>query len=753
MAWKIVEDTPVESRKRGMMRLKQSKLWLLTALIATVLVLALNTTLVDTTFAGSPSASEPVRVFQIDYATEYWGYDPERGHKLTSELTEDTGSVLIFIHGGLTDSESKAPEAQSLATECGLKAFLSFEYRDRLWEGWGHFNPYSDALVDCPALTCQARDLLLLTAEVYYRTGAPPVLVAHSRGASVLIRAATLWEGLAAVADIEDTTRCEEEWAKIPGFIRIWRQLDEVDRLTLLNIKKAIRDARVIAVTACPFAARDDPGWESLQRWAEDQAWNLYSTRDWLVWLVNPDRGYIPSLRDHNVRFRFEHGNFCSNMLVRKVVADLLKDGELSEETWEMLIEHNFGEVPELDRDDLKKKLRLRPEPPPWDDGNGGGGGGASLIMPVAIDSSLGLDQADNHFLEKVSIEVYSTPEYAVDLIISNNNPFSITFLPVIGSSFSPQSGDLQGLMVAPGGPVILAIDGVEPGQGQGYLFTVPAMDTVEVTLNAVCLNRFKPLPSEGYTGFTVDSRGKNTLLTPEQNEMLLSIMDTISVIEFRATNSKFQKNEPFYTAWLSIVSHEEVLPDAIQFAVWTVTDNLSYHYLKYDYWVGSLTSQAEEHTPEDQWAVNTQLIADQVNLILTQAGVTESGYSFAPSWDVNWDFVVDNSDHDFVEAHLGEGMPTSYPNPDVNRDSKVDLSDLDLIESHLGEEYKPQVLPPLNALNILWGALYASPLDYILYLYSWSSTIWVKATWAVSAVIMLGIATVALVRRRKRRW
>ena len=764
-----------------MVRPSRSRLWLLTVVIAAFLVLTLNIALVDTTYADSPSGSEPTRVFQIGYDSEYWGFDEAMGHKRTSELTEDTGSVLVFVHGIFTDSEVKAPEAQSLGTELGLQAFVSFEYRDSRWRSMWRldqmdrreafelvdlavhmWDPLASGSPPTPTAAHQARGLLLSVAEVYFRTQARPVIVAHSRGALILVNAAALWEGLAAAADIDDPAEYAEVWATMPRFTHVWEQLDEADQIVLLSKKKAIRDAAIIAVTGCPAVPRTNAGWLSLLKWTHGLAVNLYSATDGLVGLVNGERGYIPALT--NIRFRFPHGGFFSNPLVRQTVAAFVKRASESEESsWEpseelshRLVEHNFGEVPEEEFLEFERKLYRRPEsPPPWwrDSGSGGGGGGAGVIMPIAIDGSLGLDQEDYQFLTRVVVEARSTGTTA-DLVVSNGNPFSITFSPVIGSSYSPHSADLQGLMVAPGGPVILAIDGEEPDDGQGYLFTAPPLGAVVVTLNTVCINRFKPIPVQGYSDFTIEGRGQSPLLSPEQNEKVLTILDAVTFIEYRAVSDRFQTNDPFYSTWLSIASHEEVLPDAIQFAVWTVTNDLTYHYLKYQYLAGSLLSQSAGQTSGVQTDVNLQAIADQVNLLLAQTGLVEADCWFAPPWDVNWDSAVDQADYDLVKACLGESIPAGYPypNPDVNRDGKVDASDLELIESYLGEAYVLQVLPPFDALSIRWGALESSPLNHIWYLHGWGDTIWVKTMLATSAVIVSVIAAVTIVRRRIRR-
>ena len=294
----------------------------------------------------SASSSKPVRVFQTEYASGVWGYDRGMGHTLIDELNGDSGSVLMYVHGVLTDSVVEASGAEALAAACGLKAYISYENRSNRWKGLSTLSPLYDNPIDPDSSvgSREACNLLLAIENVYTRTGASPVVVAHSRGALLLTKAAVLWKGLSAAADMEDPEHHGDRWMKTPGFLPVWKKLDDDNRSKLLSSRKAIRNTRIIAITGCPAVPRKDRRWESLQRWAQGRSWNLYSEKDWFLFFVgNPGFGFIPSLGNRNIRFRFEHNSFFANSLAQRVVANLFKHGGLLRDTLDVLIRHNFG--------------------------------------------------------------------------------------------------------------------------------------------------------------------------------------------------------------------------------------------------------------------------------------------------------------------------------------------------------------------------------------------------------------------------
>ena len=301
---------------------------------------------------AAPKA-EPVRVFQNEYASEVWGYNREAGDTSTGELTKDAGSVLIFVHGVLTDSVIEAYKARGLAAESGLRAYMSFESRGRRWKGLSSLSPLYDNAYgsDSCAGANEACLLLQCLADVYTATASPPVVVAHSRGARVLIKAAVLWEGLAAVADMEQPGDWDRAWAGMPGFRSVWKKVGEGTRRTLLCRRRAIRDTRIFAVTGCPAVSKRDRGWGSLLSWTRDRSWNLYTERDWFLFFVgNPALGRIPSLGYRNIRFRLQHNSFFGSTIAQRVVANLCRHGGLLRETVDTLIYHNLGR-PRLDPD------------------------------------------------------------------------------------------------------------------------------------------------------------------------------------------------------------------------------------------------------------------------------------------------------------------------------------------------------------------------------------------------------------------
>jgi len=288
----------------------------------------------------------PIRVFQVPYATKVWGFARETGHKLVSELTRDVGSVLIAVHGVGTDSVIEARVARHLAARCGLRAYMAFENRSSRWRGLRYLVPFHDSPLGLHARrgAYEAGILLSAVAEVCLRTGAAPVLVAHSRGAYVLTRAAILREGLAAVAFMEDADGFERVWERVPGFMDVWRRLDEGSKRTLLASRSAIHASDIVSVTACPAVPRQDPSWSYLARWSKNRIWNLYTRRDWFLFFVgNPDRGFIPFLGDRNVRLEFRHWEVSAHPLVQRVVASLLRHGHLTKDVVEKLVDHYLG--------------------------------------------------------------------------------------------------------------------------------------------------------------------------------------------------------------------------------------------------------------------------------------------------------------------------------------------------------------------------------------------------------------------------
>jgi hypothetical protein len=313
-----------------------------------------------------PKSQQLVRVFQIPYANRVWGYARDMGHRVVSELSKDIGSVLISVHGVGTDSVLEAHIAESLAANCGLKAYMSFESRTSRWRGFSRLQPFHDSPLGLHSAYAayEASLLLMSTVEVCSRTAAAPVLVAHSRGALILAKASMLWQGLTAATYLQDQYSRDEVWARIPGFMDSWRRLDTSTQHLLLADAEAISNTRIIAVTACPAVSSDDPGWASLQSWSEGRLWNLYTKRDWFLFFVgNRERGYIPSLGERNIRFHLRHGNFSGNPLVQKVVANLLRHGDLTRETVDRLIQHYFTEqklAPAVDPVPRSPFLRLR---------------------------------------------------------------------------------------------------------------------------------------------------------------------------------------------------------------------------------------------------------------------------------------------------------------------------------------------------------------------------------------------------------
>ncbi len=326
-------------------RTRKNRIRLLRTLEEAIPPLSGNLATVGAASKQAASKAEPVRVFQSEYASEVWGYNREAGDRITCELTEDAGSVLIFVHGIFTDSVTEAHKARGLAAEGGLRAYLSFESRGRRWKGLSSFSPLYDNAYG-PHSSAGANEACLLLrclADVHKATASPPVVVAHSRGAQVLIKAAVLWEGLAAVADIEQGDY-DSVWAEIPGFCSVWKKVGEGTRQALLSRKRAIRDTRIFAVTGCPAVSKRDPGWGSLQSWTRDRSWNLYTERDWFLFFVgNPALGRIPSLGYRNIRFRLQHNSFFGSTIAQRVVANLCRHGGLLRETVDTLIHHNLG--------------------------------------------------------------------------------------------------------------------------------------------------------------------------------------------------------------------------------------------------------------------------------------------------------------------------------------------------------------------------------------------------------------------------
>ncbi len=295
----------------------------------------------------SDGSHDITRVFQVPYANRAWGFAREAGHKVVGELSREIGSVLISIHGVGTDSVIEAHIAEDLAANCGLKAYMSFESRTSRWRGFTRLSPFHDNPVGLHSARASYEASLLLASamEVCSRTESTPVMMAHSRGALVLTRAARIWDGLSAIAGVQDPGEYERIWDGISGFKEIWKRLDEGTRGLLLTDRRAIAETRIIAVTSCPAVAHNDPGWASLERWAEGRLWNLYTKRDWFLFFAgNPNRGYVPHLGERNIRFHLKHGEFSVNPLVQKVVASLLKHGDLTRETVDQLIHHYFSE-------------------------------------------------------------------------------------------------------------------------------------------------------------------------------------------------------------------------------------------------------------------------------------------------------------------------------------------------------------------------------------------------------------------------
>jgi hypothetical protein len=295
---------------------------------------------------GRYTPTRPDRVFQSEYADEAWGYSTGAGHRLIDDLTGDDGSVLIFVHGVVTDSVLEAPRAESLAAASGLKAYLSFESRDSRWLGLSSLSARYDSPfgLDSSAAAREACTLLQCIVDVHSRTGAPPVVVAHSRGAVVLTRAATLWEGLATAADEEPHDEFGKPSEETPGFLAIWDKLDSGTRRTLAAGRKSIRGAGIIAITGCPAVARRDPKWRSLTKWAQNRSWNLYTDSDWFLFFVgNPGFGRIPLLGHRNIRFRLRHNAFFDSSIAQRVVANLCRHGGLLRDTVDTLVHHNLG--------------------------------------------------------------------------------------------------------------------------------------------------------------------------------------------------------------------------------------------------------------------------------------------------------------------------------------------------------------------------------------------------------------------------
>ena len=303
--------------------------------------------IIDTSVSSPSLKGELIRVFQNDYADETWGYDREARHKLLNELAEDEGPVLISVHGVFTDSIIESDEAKRTASACGLRTYVSFESREKPWKGMRTLNPYfyDNAMGIYHTRTAhEVFSLLWCIVQARCATYSPPVVVAHSRGALLLIKAAVLWEGLAAIADNENEAEYNNIWQQIPGFMSIWKRLSDEDKKTLLDDRKIIGDTSIISITQCPAVSRKDSAWESLKRWTTDRSWNFHTSKDWFLFFTgNPARGYIPALADHNILFRLNHHRFPASSLVQKVMASLLRHGRVLGEALEMLIEHHIG--------------------------------------------------------------------------------------------------------------------------------------------------------------------------------------------------------------------------------------------------------------------------------------------------------------------------------------------------------------------------------------------------------------------------
>ena len=302
--------------------------------------------IIDTS-VPSHSKGELIRVFQNDYAHEIWGYDRKAGHKVINELTEDEGPVLIYVHGVFTDSIIESDEAKCMASVCGLRPYVSFESREKPWKGISTLSPcfYDNAMGIYYTRTAhEVFSLLWCIVQARCATSSPPVVVAHSRGALLLVKAAVLWEGLAAVANNENEAEYDHIWQQIPGFISIWKKLSDDDKKILLNEKKIISDTSIISITQCPAVPNRDSAWLSLKKWTSDKSWNFHTSKDWfLIFTRNPARGYIPALEDHNIPFHLHHNSFTESSMVRKIIASLWKHGRILGEALDMLIEHHVG--------------------------------------------------------------------------------------------------------------------------------------------------------------------------------------------------------------------------------------------------------------------------------------------------------------------------------------------------------------------------------------------------------------------------
>jgi len=299
--------------------------------------------IIEAPFSNPSPHSEPTQVFQDDYANTLWGYDPNMGHKRVSELAERDGPALISVHGVFTDSITETNGVKRMASACGLPSYISFESREKPWRGIRTLSPrfYDNAMGIYYTRTAhEVFSLVDCIARVHAATNRPPIVIAHSRGALLLTKAATLWQGLKTIA-VDGT---EENNQRIPGFMPMWNKLSDVDKKILLFNIHTYQETSIIAITECPAVPQKDPAWKFLKEWSADRTWNFHTSKDWfLIFTRNPSRGYIPALEDHNISFHLQHHRFAGSVLVSKVVASLWKNGRVIGEALDMLMEHHLG--------------------------------------------------------------------------------------------------------------------------------------------------------------------------------------------------------------------------------------------------------------------------------------------------------------------------------------------------------------------------------------------------------------------------
>lgn len=301
----------------------------------------------NTPLNNASSKTAPRQIFQNDYAKNIWGFNSKKEQKLISALTEDDGSVLIAVHGVFTDSIIESNEAKQMAMACGLRSYISFESRKKPWRGIQTLSPwfYDNAMGIYYTQTAhEVFSLMDCITQIYTATHHPPVVIAHSRGALLLTKAAVLWKGLNAIDDHEDNKDIINMCTNIPGFVSLWKKLSDKDKKALLNNKTNIRNSSIITITECPAVPGKDSSWKFLKKWSTCRVWNFHTSKDWfLIFTRNPSRGYIPALDDHNILFHLYHHSFSGSLLVQKVIASLWENGKVLGEALDMLIEHHIG--------------------------------------------------------------------------------------------------------------------------------------------------------------------------------------------------------------------------------------------------------------------------------------------------------------------------------------------------------------------------------------------------------------------------